>query len=303
MSQCPRCGTAGVRDGQRFCAQCGTDLTVGDRSEQVPPPAPDTVAPVAPLPAPPPPYAQQAYAQPVVPAPQPAGYAGGSGGRRTPLVLLTIAALLAALLGAGGVVLLLEGGDGSGSGTTTEDRRDDGDTTPETAATPTTGPTESGTTEQQQTFRCWDGAAVASLDSCSRPSGVEGMAWVFPSSTGSTCSAEAGVQRVTEADCTPTVAGAAVRMHYSEWPSRDALESYYGGLTVGTIDPPGGRDDLTARQVVSRDSDVGYKVAIYYTSAAGLWSVTVYAADEAQYLAALDELEIRPFGQLQGRRG
>ncbi|KAA1427559.1 zinc ribbon domain-containing protein [Nocardioides antri] len=333
MSQCPQCGTAAVGDDQRFCAQCGTELVAGG-AQQVPPPAPGPapgpVSAVEPPPAyghPPrvtgPLFADDApptvatppaaptpvHAQPPVPGPRPAAYDDGSGRRRTTILLLVVAAVLAALLGAGGVVLLLGSEDESPSDTTVDDRRDDVDTTPDTGATPTTTSTtpttsssETGATEQQA-VQCWDGESVASLDSCSPPSGVEGMAWVFPSSTGSSCSAEPGVQRLTEADCTPTVAGETVRMHYSEWRSRTELESYYGGLTIGTLDPPDGRDDLAAREVVSRDPDVGYKVAIYYTSASGLWSVTVYAADEAQYLAALGELEIRPFGQLQGRPG
>ena len=96
--------------------------------------------------------------------------------------------------------------------------------------------------------------------------------------------------------------GSAVRFHYSEWRTRQALETYYGGNTVAGIGSPGGRTDLTAVQVVSRDSSVGYKVAIYYADPSALWSVTIYAADEAEYQAALDQLVVRPFKELRGAR-
>ena len=138
------------------------------------------------------------------------------------------------------------------------------------------------------------------LASCTPPFGAAGMAWVFPSSTGGTCSTDAGAQRASEAECAPVVGDDTVRFHYSEWRSRSALETYYGGNTVASIGSPGGRDDLTAVQVVSRDSSVGYKVAIYYADASALWSVTIYAADEAQYQAAVDQLVMRPFRRLRG---
>jgi hypothetical protein len=111
-----------------------------------------------------------------------------------------------------------------------------------------------------------------------------------------------GAQRATEAECTPVVGGASVRFHYSEWRSRPALENYYGGNTLESLGAPGGRDDLTAVRVVSRDSTVGYKVALYYSDPMALWSVTIYAADEAEYLAAVAQLEMRPFRQLRGKR-
>ncbi|WP_183092561.1 hypothetical protein [Nocardioides stalactiti] len=142
---------------------------------------------------------------------------------------------------------------------------------------------------------------VERIADCDVPTGVEGMSWVFPSSTGSTCVIEGAVQRAAEVDCTPVVGGGAVRFHYSEWRTRPALEGYYGGNTISPIAAPEGRADLVAAQVESRDPDVGYKVAIYYADSAGLWSVTIYAADEAQYDAAVAALDIRPFRELRGK--
>lgn len=220
-------------------------------------------------------------------------------------MLLLAAAVVAALIGAGGVVLVF-GGDDDPTSDTATDRRDrdrvatDAEGTPTTVATETT---DEAVTDEPARFRCWNGGApVTRLATCPPPSGTDGMAWVFPSSTGGTCTADAGVQRASEVDCAPVVGGGAVRFHYSEWRTREALDTYYGSNTVAGITPPGGRDDLTAAQVESRDPDVGYKVAIYYSDPAGLWSVTIYAADEAQYQAALAELEVRPFRQLRGKR-
>jgi len=227
-------------------------------------------------------------------------------------VLLAVAALVAALIGAGGVVLFFgTEDDDPASDTSAEDRADrvdsddrtddPGDPDPD-EATSTTTETESADTEPAS-FRCWDGGGpVVRLADCAPPSGLPGLAWVFPSSAGSTCSSSAGAQRAAEADCSPLVDGDAVRFHYSEWRSRTALETYYGGNTLATIAAPGGRGDLVAARVTSRASDVGYKVALYYADPSALWSVTIYAADEAQYQAAVAQLEVRPFQQLRGER-
>lgn len=223
----------------------------------------------------------------------------------SPVVLLVAAALFAALIGAAGVVLLFSGNDDSPSDTSAQDRAaGPGDVTDKTdagsAAPSSAGPTATQSSKPS-TFRCWNGGrAVARLASCTPPFGAAGMAWVFPSSAGATCSLEAGAQRASEAECAAVVGDDTVRFHYSEWRSRDALETYYGGNTVGGIGSPSGRDDLTAVQVESRDQSVGYKVAIYYADSSALWSVTIYAADEAQYQAAVDQLVMRPFRRLSG---
>jgi hypothetical protein len=218
-------------------------------------------------------------------------------------VLLVAAALVAALIGAGGVVLLFGGDDDKSSDSSAEGSAD-ADPTKDSGgkSSPSATPTTSET-DQPGTVQCWNGGDLVSRPAeCSPPAGAAGLAWVFPSSVGSTCSTTAGAQRASEAECTPDVAGDAVRFHYSEWRSRAALESYYGGNTIGPIGAPGGRDDLVALQVISRDSAVGYKVAIYYADPSALWSVTIYAADETEYLAAVGQLDMRPFGQLRGKR-
>jgi hypothetical protein len=323
---CPNCSTPRDRPDQRFCAKCGTNLAPAEPptaygqgtritgplfADDLPPPpaAPPTFAlPATPQPGyppvPPPPSG------PPPSSPPPIAYeAERNGRRRTPVVLLAVAALFAAAIGAGGVVLLFGGDDDSPSDASAEDRangtRDRDGTTdagPSTPASETPTATETETKEPP-TFLCWDGgAAVSRLADCAPPAGAAGLAWVFPSSTGATCSTDAGAQRASEADCAPTVGGDTVRFHYSEWRSREALETYYGGNTVAAIGAPGGRADLVAMQVVSRDSSVGYKVAIYYADPTALWSVTVYASDETQYQSAIDQLVMRPFNQLRGER-
>jgi len=317
---CPSCGTAAARFDQPFCAKCGTSLApvepptaYGDAPRITGPLfADDLPSPPPGPPAPPPPPAPPTFAVP--PAPQPAfapplppeSYDDSRAGRRrTSIVLLAAAALVAALIGAGGVVLLFAGDDDPTSDASAEDRHKNKKATTDGGPTTSSDPEQSESeTAEPATFRCWSGgAAVARLAACPPPTGEAGLTWVFPSSTGATCTPKAGAQRESEAECAPVVAGAAVRFHYSEWRTRAALETYYGSNTISEIGAPRGRTDLTAMQVESRDSSVGYKVAIYYTEPSALWSVTVYAADEAQYVAAISELDVRPFRQLRGERG
>ncbi len=329
---CSHCGTPSVRAEQRFCAGCGSDLAAATQPGVEPPPAyhpparvtgplfaddPSTrSAPGGPLPPPPvPAYAAMPPQQPAA-APQPPLPAYDDGRRdrrRTSVLLLVVAALVAALIGAAGVVLLFGNDDDDrASDTSAEDRGDKIDATTEAttdattddggATTATATATDSENAEPAS-FRCWHGGPLVTRPvDCAPPTGQAGLAWVFPSSDESTCSPSVAVQRAAEVDCSPLVDGDPVRFHYSEWRSREALENYYGGNTVATIASPGGRGDLTAARVASRASDVGYKVAVYYADSTALWSVTIYAADEAQYLAAVGLLEARPFGQLRGER-
>ena len=171
-------------------------------------------------------------------------------------MLLAVAALVAALIGAGGAVLLFGGEDDSPSDTSAEDRAVTAPTdrrgatgrpTPRSSATGS--PTETRVQSEPTTFRCWNGGrAVARLGlACTPPFGAAGMAWVFPSSTGATCSTEAGAQRASGGrTALRSSVATAVRFHYSEWRSRADLEVYYGGNSVAASASPSGRDDLTA---------------------------------------------------------
>lgn len=310
MSDCPNCGTTPVRDGQRFCAGCGSELPSG---------AEDTVAAVEPPPAygqpprvsgplfadnfpPPPPPVPAPFAAPFptpVAAPPPAYPTSENRRRRTPIALLVIAALVAAAIGAGGVVLLLGDADDT-KDSSAEDRRADAAPPSPASSAPATAATTSPETSAAERFRCWDGATVTRLAACSLPTGAAGLAWVFPSADDESCSIDAGIRRVAEAECAPLVEGAAVRFHYSEWRSRAEMEAYYGENEIASVGGPPGHEDLTAVQVISRDSSVDYKVAIYYTDPSAPWSVTIYAADEAQYFAAVGLLEALPFQRLRG---
>ncbi len=214
-----------------------------------------------------------------------------------------LAATLAALVGVAAIVAVLRFNDDpspsdsrEGTGTTTSEPQ------ASAQATDRASPVDSAT-PTAQTFTCWNGgASVTQLDSCQPPSGNDGMAWVFPSSTGTGCFFKPRPNRASEAECTPTVGGDPLRFHYSEWRARTDLERYYGGLSPSPIRPPDSRDDLIAVHVTSRNVSVGFKVAIYYRSPSALWSVTIYAVDEAQYSAALNHLEVIPRRQLRGIR-
>lgn len=313
---CALCGTAAVRDDQRFCARCGGELRATSTGAEpqafavaeptvLPPPPPPAYSPGAPVTGPI--FADDAptvvpptpYLPPVV---VPTAPSQPPRRRRGPVILLAIAALLAAGAGAGGAVLLLGSGDEEPSSAAARDRDADRparSTEPSEVAEESASASESVTpTEEARTFRCWSGGApVADLAECGNPTGPDGLRWVFPSADQAGCTEDASAQRASEIECAP----GGVRFHYSEWRSRTALEQYYGGIALASIDPPSGRGDLTAFQVASRESGVDYKVAIYYTSPATLWSVTIYAADESQYRAVVGGLEVRQFRDLRGR--
>lgn len=313
MSDCPGCGTPRVREDQRFCAHCGTSLAppvepppAYDRPARItgplfaedPPPPPPQYRP------PPPPYAPPVPPAVTVTAPSapPPYVAPGRERGRTPVVLLLVAAVVAALVGAAGVVLLVGAGDDREPDAGAGERSAAGPTGASTAASTPATPTETPTTGTP-TFRCWDGGApVSRLASCTPPTGADGLRWVFPSASGGTCSPRPDAQRVTEAECFPVVDGVAVRFHYSEWRTRAALERYYGLDAIAPVRPPDDRGDLVATQVGSRDREIGFKVAIYYADPAALWSVTIYTSDAAQFRAAVDQLDIRPFRELRGKR-
>lgn len=231
-----------------------------------------------------------------------------------PIVALVVAGLLAAVLGAVGVVLLL-GEDDPGSdrvsarddsadarADTDADEADEAEDSqePPTADEPTDPPT-SQQAAPVPAFRCWDGTEVVRRRACPEPTGPAGMAWAFPSSSDNSCITTSSARRPTEVDCNPLVDGVPVRVHYSEWSSRIAMESYYGNLAVEPAPAPGGRGDITAMHVYSRDSDVGFKVALYFSDPSTRWSVTIYAADESAYLRALSQVDIRASRQLRGR--
>ncbi|KAA1421542.1 hypothetical protein F0U44_04450 [Nocardioides humilatus] len=321
---CALCGTAAVHDDQRFCARCGgelgtpppppADVTMpGSMPVPMPVTPPPPAAPIPPPPAyfPPPRVNGPLFADAEVtvrPTPPPAPLpvvvppVPRQPKRRMPVLVLVVAALLAAAVGAGGVVLVLSGQDDDRSTAATDsptrDQRTTSAPTSDAAPTSDVGQTKSATPKPRD-FRCWDGGKrVAALAACGLPTGQDGLTWVFPSAAASGCYGNTGVQRDAEIECSPS----GVRFHYSEWRSRGALETYYGGNGPVSIDPPSGRADLRAFQVESRDPDVGYKVAVYFADPSALWSVTIYAADRDQYLAIIRELDVRPFRDLRGKR-
>lgn len=315
---CPSCGAAAARPDQQYCARCGTNLAPveppaaydqGTRisgplfADDVPPPPPAAPPPPPPPPAypTPPAYAPQPANQPVYQ--QPPATAPPRRPVRPSVVLLAGAAVVAALIGAGGVVLLL-GGDDDPTEAREPSRTVDAAATADADPSPPTS-TEPGTavTSEPPEFRCWNGdGPVERLADCSLPTGPDGLAWVFPSVLHDGCSVRTGAARATEADCIEDIEGADVRFHYSEWRSRAALEDYYGRNEIERVGPLAGNPDLTVVEVVSRDPAVDYKVAIYYEDPSALWSVTIYAADQATFFYAEGEVEARRLRQIRGER-
>ncbi|PWN01113.1 hypothetical protein DJ010_19875 [Nocardioides silvaticus] len=307
---CPSCGAAAARPDQHYCARCGTTLapveppTAYDRGTRIsgplfaddfppppPPPPPTAPPPTQPTPEPPPaspPPVERDRSRPMRPS----------------IVLLVAAAVVAALIGAGGVMLLLGGDDDEPTEAKERSRAGAGTATDDAPTSPAnTEPSNTGATKEPPQFRCWNGdGPVNRLADCPLPSGPDGMAWVFPSVLDDGCSVRAGAARATEADCIELVEGSEVRFHYSEWRSRAALEAYYGRNETGAVGTLAGNPDLTVVEVISRDPAVDYKVAIYYEDPSTLWSVTVYAADQAQFFYAEGKVEARRLKQIRGER-
>ncbi len=147
---------------------------------------------------------------------------------------------------------------------------------------------------------CWDRQKVAGLGSCSLPTGLKGMLWVFPESGADGCSAVArGLhRRVVDRYCAVVLPNSGeAQFHYSEWFDFDQMRYNYRADQVGP-DLPMERTDLHAFEVA--DPDAAHKVTLFYRLPDAPWSVTVYAMSAADMDVALGLLRIRPVKQLRG---
>ena len=175
-------------------------------------------------------------------------------------------------------------------------------TTTEPSTEPSTASTEVPTEDvrQQSGVRCWNGVEVAGLAGCSYPQGVEGLVWVFPGADDSGCGGVARGHhgRVVDRYCSVLLPhGAEVQLHFSQWRDFDLMRFNYRADQAGP-DLAMDRDDLHAFAVA--DVDAAFKVAVYYRLPQAPWSVTVYAASDADLGTALELLEVRPVKQLRG---
>lgn len=213
-------------------------------------------------------------------------------------MLLLVLVLVAVGIGATGAVLLLRGDDVTAAADD-ESRRAPGPRdgpVSELSASPV-DETEVTNTVAPPAFRCWDGADVGTLAECRAPTGADGLSWVFGGSTGEQCVVVPDPGRLTEVDCYPSQAGGQVRVHYSEWRSREALEEYYAGNLRSVLAPP-----APYLEAWLLDASVDHKVVVFYDDPAARWSVTVYAETEAQYRSVVEGLEPRPARWLAGER-
>ena len=79
---------------------------------------------------------------------------------------------------------------------------------------------------------CWDGSATTSVDLCSRPQGLAGLNYVFPSMAGQGCTSLSGSApgRKLLLQCTGYLQdGTAIKINYSQWASVSAATEHYEG--------------------------------------------------------------------------
>ncbi|WP_183092559.1 hypothetical protein [Nocardioides stalactiti] len=147
---------------------------------------------------------------------------------------------------------------------------------------------------------CWNGAEVAALRSCSLPSGVRGLDWIFPRAQDPGCGAIARGHhgRVVDRYCAVDLAsGSEAQFHYSQWRDFDRMRLNYRN-DQGGADLVLERDDIHAFPVI--DVDAVRKVVLYYRLPDAPWAVTIYAESDTDMTLALRLLEIRPVKQLRG---
>jgi hypothetical protein len=166
-------------------------------------------------------------------------------------------------------------------------------------------PTEKPTQEAQPpAYRCWDGSPARKLDSCGRPEGARGVAWVFPKFDETNCLAglvPADSPRLRIWQCRYELSdGALVKVNFTEWKRYDrGFADYDNEAEVSRNDVP----VLGSREVVRhhwlRFTGTRYKVARMYKGEP--WSATLYALTPEQRAAGVREvLQMRPWGQLRG---
>ncbi len=128
------------------------------------------------------------------------------------------------------------GSDGS------EDSGDAGDAADEPTATPGTDAPTPASTPSPAGARCWDGTTATSVDLCSRPEGLAGLSYVFPSMAGQDCRDITGAAHAPGRklllqcfDYLPD--GTQIKINYSQWGSvRNGTEHYTGkGLVSSEV--------------------------------------------------------------------
>lgn len=170
------------------------------------------------------------------------------------------------------------------------------------AVTPSQAPS---TGSAAAAYRCWNGVEVERLRDCSRPHGVAGLAWVFPSFHPAGCrnmkDYEAVVSRVVFFECQEvTPRGSAITLHYSIWRTSSAGYAHYDGgvgahRTTGYS--PSGK--VVGFKWLSITGAGEFKAAVMYARAP--FTVSLYAPSSAARADAIrDVLQIRPPVEIRG---
>jgi len=308
----PRCPTCGYPSdpGERFCVNCGrptagaatTPIEVSLRKQ--------------------PPAGAMPTAVPVY-----AGPAAGPSRRPRRWPWLVAAAVVALALGLTGGYLVTRDDDSSeaasDSGNTSSgdesdadpsappsqpddsDESEDADPETEATAAPTVAPSGEPSTAPVGAV-CWNGTDAESLAACSRPQGVAGLGYVFPTLNGQDCTdittpEQRGMGRKLLLQCLDYLPdGTEIRINYSQWTSVSAGFDHYEtqGLARTQVYADNGDVSLFRWDGVGTDGE--YKTAGLYGQEP--YSSSVYAPSAAALQQALTTLVAgRPVDQVRGQ--
>jgi hypothetical protein len=197
-------------------------------------------------------------------------------------------ALVVGAMVAIGLVVLLPGDS---------DNKDDGG---QAGRQPATSPTASGAVSTSPAtpapYRCWDGSDAQKLNDCSRPTGVEGLHWLFPHLDDQRCGSPTqtgpGVEQ--RLLCSARLSdGSRIQLGYYEWASVRTGVDFYDAPQLEPTNG-GGFRYWTGR------SKGTFKTALMYAAAPFSLTVTVPATAQAATPSDVEALTPRPPKQVRG---
>jgi hypothetical protein len=195
------------------------------------------------------------------------------------LAVVVVGALVTA-----GIVVLLPGDSHDGRAS----RPPDPSSTASSAAASTTP-------ASQAPYRCWDGSDAETLRDCSRPTGEQGLQWVFPHLADRRCGkpTKTGPGVVLRILCSAKLSdGSRIRLGYYQWESVRAGIAFYGAQHLTRTDANGfhGWTGGTGRTV---------KSALLYVAAPYSQTVTI-AASAVATAEDLQLMQPRPPTRVRG---
>ncbi len=188
---------------------------------------PEDEAPRSAVPGWPPPH-------PSPPLPPPREYgAPGTPLAWRPWLLGLLAAVVVGALVTVGVVVLIP--DDSAGGHAGRQPATSSSTSASASSTPTAAPAPAA-------YRCWDGSDAQTLKDCSRPTGEQGLRWVFPHLADQRCgkATTTGPGVVLRILCSARLAdGSRIQLGYYQWDSVRAGVDFYGAQDLTRTDGNG----------------------------------------------------------------